>query len=439
MNDDANSSFFTTPNIKASHHVGVNTANARITVNASNVANTNNSSSLSRNNPTVTPMNQTPSSECPTSVTSSPSGVTVNKALDNLTKVIANEATPERDNQREPERMSVADLSKSLCLQDCYIINQNDNCSQCIVNLQDIFDKCVQSGAGPMPEAVVAFLATELLNLFRKHGGWVMDRADLNSLVLVKEQDQTAWSLKYRSSGVTLQNPSGDKYNTRLSSVMTNIVALLLMGIEIKDEGKDKDKDKDENMMYRDRYLKDIVCSNLFLRQRPAWSASFSAMEQGQIDFAVIFLGDDANVDKAKRYFEGFAAARSMKDGFASPLPTTSWQTSPPTRIFHNDGIGNGSDGATMDHLNRLMCEKRMHMANTLTTPTNVCKSVLDREAGVFDDKKEENIVDANVFACSNFISNHNKGSSGVGTPKNPFKYGRIVITIDDSDSDIDD
>ena len=337
-----------------------------------------------------------------------------------------------------------------------------------VESVQKLFEDCIKSRTGPLPEAIVAFIAAELVVLTTTHPGWILSQNGLEGIHFVHD-NSGKWTLRYRSSAI-LESIPEDKCNKLLSFMIVETVALLLLGIGRNDECK-----IDLAM------LKSHICDNWYIHQRLAWAAAFEALEHGHRDTAISMLDNNENFIKSAAFLDAMDGKTCSVQKGTHPLDMT------PTKLGHGDcntsiSMLDSKDNFTnsaafLDALDGKSYSVPKGAKPVDMTPTKLfgnqqekyfdfSKKALEVELEKAKDlvKLYESVLllpeTADTLSCNSessceytFVTRQNpartsgesnlqKGSvvkeemDTFATPQNPAKYGRLLITIDSSDDE---
>jgi hypothetical protein len=176
-----------------------------------------------------------------------------------------------------------------------------------IKTLKQLVNDCILYDKGAMiPEAVVAFLVGQVLQLAMKHPKWVLVHHHgggyLGTLCLVRkchdhrmvtEEMGCDWTLMYNSEAKLEYIPNTFDYNHRLSTMIVEIVVLLLLGIDVTLVGK----------RYNWKWTLDtMIVHNVYICHKTMWSTAFQAIMEGDSKRAIDILGCRENATMAESY-----------------------------------------------------------------------------------------------------------------------------------------
>lgn len=333
-----------------------------------------------------------------------------------------------------------------------------------VESVQKLFEDCINSRTGPLPEAIVAFIAAEMVVLTSTHPGWTLSQNGLEGIHFVRD-NSGKWTLRYRSSAI-LESMSEDKCNKTLSLMIVETVALLLLGIGRNDECK-----VDLGI------LKSHICDNRYIHQRLAWAAAFEALEHGHRDTAISMLDNNENFIKSAAFLDAMDGKRFSVPKETHPLDIT------PSKLGHGDcntsiSMLDSTDNFTnstafLDALDGKSYSVPKGAKPVDMTPTKLFANQekyfdFSKKALEIELEKAKDLVKlyesalllpetADTLSCNSessgeytFVTRQNpartsgesnlqKGSvkeemDTFATPQNPAKYGRLLITIDSDD-----
>lgn len=350
---------------------------------------------------------------------------------------IANDCS--RTSDRHQVTKSMLELSKdfppSLQLESTHL-DANHPCDK---TLKQLVDDCTLYDKRPIPEAVVAFLASQLLQLAMKHPEWVLANSDnLCVLYLVRRNDfhgknttemGTGWGLRYSSEAVFQHVPHVHDYNHCLFTMIVDFVALLLLGISNKGI-----KDKDHNSI-----LEDMICHNLYIGQKTLWYTAFQAVVNGDCNRAIGILDGgngsgggeetDHNSVMAKSYLESLwnTAWREASIIMTSPGPCTSL---PEPRVLSFE------NGDTEEMSSKEEIESKLQQAKLWVRKYEE----LLRGEGQKEKPLEQQQVESESWASFQNDNTLNSCKKVQSSPPDDLVYaGNFVIELNDQDEDSDD
>jgi len=233
------------------------------------------------------------------------------------------------ENQNQPEQAAIHVIQRKTAaelvqethnsdLQRVVLYDNHVSSPSKVESVQKLFEDCIQSQTGPLPEAIVAFIAAEMIVLTTTHPGWILCQNGLEGIYFAHD-NSGKWTLRYRSS-VILESIPEDKCNKKLAFMIVETVALLLLGIGPNDECK-----IDLGM------LKSHICDNRYILQGLAWAAAFGALEHGHRDTAISMLDNDENFIKSAAFLDAMDGMRCSFPKESQPLDTT------PTKLGYGD------------------------------------------------------------------------------------------------------
>jgi len=230
-------------------------------------------------------------------------------------------------------KQSIVQLSKDLNIQQqqpesIYV----DDTNQSETNVKQLLDDCILHNKGRIPEPVVAFLVCQLLQLaINKHPGWVLEEihhGNLEVLRLVRHCDcgemattkvgstttTSSWRLMYSSEAILEYVAKDHDCNHRLYTMFVNLVALMLLGIDVT--GDDYHVDK----------LNKMICNNLYIGQKNMWSTSFQAIMSGDFHQAISILSSNNhnNTIMAHSYLDALFKNDAWREASVMPMASSS-------------------------------------------------------------------------------------------------------------------
>eukprot|EP00979_Chaetoceros_neogracilis_P016095 scaffold7034_cov257-Chaetoceros_neogracile.AAC.12 len=194
-------------------------------------------------------------------------------------------------------------------------------------SVQELLETRIRSGKGPLPETIVAFITSELVHLAITHPGWVLHRRDELETVDICNCNCGKWSLRYGHNTI-LESVPEDECNHRLSAMIVEIAALLLLGIERNDECN-------INIAMLKR-----IFDNRYISERLAWAAAFEALEQGDCKTMLSLLGNANIATRAAPLLgallggQSYCVPTSLNSKGSNPLDLVTMAT--PTDLFQN-------------------------------------------------------------------------------------------------------
>jgi len=235
-------------------------------------------------------------------------------------------------------KKSIVQLSKDLNIQQqqpesIYV----DDTNQSETNVKQLLDDCILHNKGRIPEPVVAFLVCQLLQLaVNKHPGWILEdihHGNLDVLCLVRHCDcgemttanvgsttttktttTSSWRLMYSSEAILEYVAKDHDCNHRLYTMFVNLVALMLLGIDVT--GDDYHVDK----------LNKMICNNLYIGQKNMWSTSFQAIMSGDFHQAISILSSNNhnNTIMAHSYLDALFKNDAWREASVMPMASSS-------------------------------------------------------------------------------------------------------------------